>query len=318
MKRVPQKDRDPGVKIFLTTLDKHINYLYAYSYFNDGKYKQAEKILEKIKEKDPEILYLKARTYEYNFKPEKAIKTYEEIKKLEAKQLAAKSEYAIKRIKGVKENLKPQKTPEAIYIGEDRITKGDWQNKYGKYFYILCGMAGYFDITGGEAKRKFVWLEREKDRRNVYIEKYGYDVYVDTPLDCARAWISKLEDPFPSFLFNPVKNKRMPANWDDHGEVYPVGKGPDLFFEFKIPEDGKFLLSLYFLNDPCYYEPSREYTIYIFDKGRNQILACCGVEDFHFGVYKKFIIPGNKQIKIRICRNLSLNTLLHGIFVDRI
>jgi hypothetical protein len=231
------------------------------------------------------------------------------------KTLAARSLFAIPRIASLQEplsHLRTRKNPEALYLGEDRTTRGNWQaSSYGTYFSILCAMAGY-DIMGGEQQAQF--REPVHATEGIYVRKYR--VYTGNPSDPARGWISKSGTTSPGFLINPLKKTPVPSNWDDHGEEYLLGKGPDLFFEIQVPEEGQFLLSLYFINDPCYYEPNRHYTVYLRDKETDTIVAGTEVNDFYSGVYKKFIIPGNKAITVQICRNLSINTLLSGVFID--
>jgi hypothetical protein len=146
-------------------------------------------------------------------------------------------------------------------------------------------------------------------------EKFKYNVYTGNPKNFAKTWLSKAFETAEYFLQYPGEtDKRRPCNWDDHGEIYPLGKGPDLFVSLSIPS-GRYRLALYFLNDPNYYEPNRQYTVYIQDKN-GEILSATSVEDFYSGVYKRFLITGPTEITIRIFRNLSLNTLLSGVFID--
>jgi len=314
--------------IYFSTLKKYLLYIKAKSEKDAGFYEDAEKTLKKlikeVKKTDilyPETLFLFGKINEYQGKLKEAIRWYKKTSQTEAKEIKDESEYAIKRIREIKEQFKYLKeNNKAIYIGEDRITKGRWIGNYGNYFYILCGMGGYknlfsWSFKGGKAWTKFV--EYEKTSTGVR-ENWKYKVYTGNPEDGVRGWVTKLEDDLPVFLTHPYRKKPRPANWDDHGEVYPVGKGPDLYLDLPIPEKGEFSVSLYFVNDPYFYEPNRKYTIYVIDKRERAILTATDVEDFINGVYKKFIVKGPSLITFRIYRNLSLNTLLSGVFIDRL
>ncbi|MFW5868112.1 MAG: tetratricopeptide repeat protein, partial [Armatimonadota bacterium] len=115
---------------------------------------------------------------------------------------------------------------------------------------------------------------------------------------------------------NPVQQVRRPANWDDRGEVYLLGTGPDLLLDLQVPA-GLHRLSLYFVNDHTYYEPNREYTVYVMNAA-DEVLASASVRDFLNGVYEQFGVVGPQALTIRICRELSMNVLLSGVFLDPI
>jgi len=197
-------------------------------------------------------------------------------------------------------SLATTKAPEVLYVGEDRITKGNWQCNYGNEYGILCGFNAPADTIVGTDK-----------------DKFKYDAYTGNPQDSAMTWVSKSFETEESFLQFPgidSPEKRRPCNWDDHGETYPLGKGPDLFVSLSIPP-GRHRLALYFLNDPNYYEPNRQYTVYIKDTN-GAVLSATSVENFLPGIYKNFLVTGPKDLTIHIFRNLSLNTLLSGVFID--
>jgi hypothetical protein len=69
----------------------------------------------------------------------------------------------------------------------------------------------------------------------------------------------------------------------------------------------------------------RDYTVQLFDGSVDMNgpiihppLATCRVKDFWGGVYKQFIVRGTGDYKMRIARNGSLNTMVSGVFIDRI
>ncbi|MBM4050430.1 MAG: hypothetical protein FJ279_35495, partial [Planctomycetes bacterium] len=70
--------------------------------------------------------------------------------------------------------------------------------------------------------------------------------YTSNPDDPARVWLSlRRAHDDGRVLWDPIRDTRTAGCWDDHGEEYPQGKGPNLYIDLPIP-DGVFLLSLYF------------------------------------------------------------------------
>jgi tetratricopeptide (TPR) repeat protein len=191
----------------------------------------------------------------------------------------------------------PREQRPAAYLGSDRETRGRWRI-YGRDAFVLCGSNGYHDTCGG-ARWPLVFR--------------GYLGTGD------KVWFwTQLADADPSMLYNPTQRQSHPFNWDDGGEKQEVGTGPDLLLDVDVPA-GLFRLSLYFVNDHNYYEPNREYTVYVLDGADpTQVLAACPVRDFVNGVYEHFAVVGPRRITVRILRNLSLNTLLQAVLLDEI
>ncbi len=293
--------KDTPEQIFEKTLDVYALTLAGYSYFNLGNYGKAERFLKRASEKSLTAAYKLAQAYEFQGKLKKAEVAYQKVAQTENKELSDLSLFSINRINSSEKSLTSlsvKKAPKVIYVGEDRITKGNWRHNYGKELTVLCGFNAPAD-----------WVEGDSQ------EKFKYNVYTGNPKKFAKTWLSKSFETAEYFLQYPGEtDKRRPCNWDDQGEIYPLGKGPDLFVSLSIPS-GRYRLALYFLNDPNYYEPNRQYTVYIQDKN-GEILSATSVGDFYSGVYKKFLITGPTEITIRIFRNLSLNTLLSGVFID--
>ncbi|MGD8240363.1 MAG: tetratricopeptide repeat protein [Armatimonadota bacterium] len=207
--------------------------------------------------------------------------------------------YALQRLGEYSERLPPpaadSQTGPAAYLGQDRQTQGDWRC-YGRDFFALCASGGVADISGG-ALAPLAYAGRT---RNPALKIY---------------WWRGASDPDPSMLYDPIKNGRRPHNWDDRGERTPLCEGPDLVVQMPVPE-GTFRLALYFVNDHNYYEPSRQYMVYVTDAATEAVLAAAPVRDFVSGVYVHFRVSGARDLAIRIWRNTGLNTLLSGIFLD--
>ncbi len=185
----------------------------------------------------------------------------------------------------------------AAYWGEDRQTQGQWDG-YGDDVFLLCGAVAPADLMGGlEAPMR-------------------YRVYTSDPARHRYFWNWHSVAAHPSVLHNPAFADSLAANWDDGGENYAIGTGPDLLTDLQVPE-GLHRLSLYVVNDFNYYEPRRTYTIYLLDEER-RALAACAVRDFEGGVYYHFAVQGPRRVTVRIYRNLSMNVLLQGVFLDRL
>lgn len=138
---------------------------------------------------------------------------------------------------------------------------------------------------------------------------------VGNPQEIVRHWVTSRSDDHRSLLWNPLSKVRRAANWDDRGEAYPVGTGPDLLLEVPVPE-GEHVVSLYFVNDRSYYEPGRVYTISVCDE-QERYLTGAEVRYFVRGVYYKLAATGPRDLKFRLWRNLAYNLIFAGIFLDR-
>ncbi len=242
----------------------------------------------------------------------------------------------------------------AVYVGEGWRTRGDWIGRYGKFLYILCAMNPPFDFYGGEGgvntsykayigeHRKRFPLKAEEIRPEFRQgAKVPKNMMVD---DGIRYWIHWLHTDNPKCLQVPKTygGGRTQAEWDDHGEAYPFDwVGPHLYFDLLVSEDspehpGMYLLSLYFMNKDGHQGNNRfrDYLITVkrilvrhpmnenprgwervFD--RLPVLASARVHDFRGGVYKQFLIREGAYT-IKIDRNGSFNTILSGVFLDKV
>ncbi|MFQ6097699.1 MAG: hypothetical protein ACE5O2_08220, partial [Armatimonadota bacterium] len=192
---------------------------------------------------------------------------------------------------------RPPAERRALYLGEDRQTQGDWRI-YGRDAFILCASNGLTDLCGGTR-----W-------------PFGFRAYLGT--GDKIWWWSGGDDAHPSMLYNPSKGRVGACNWDDGGEKQQVAAGPDMLLDLDIPA-GRFRLSLYFVNDHSYFEPNREYTVYLLDREADgKVLAACPVRDFLQGVYEHFAVVGPRRITMRAFRKMSLNVIMTAVFLDEI
>jgi tetratricopeptide (TPR) repeat protein len=198
---------------------------------------------------------------------------------------------------GFSELRKPVAERRALYLGEDRQTQGDWRI-YGRDFFLLCGANGLVDPCGGV--------------------RWPFTVRAYLGSGGKIWWWSGGAETHPSMVYNPSQDRVGACNWDDGGEKQPVGTGPDMFLDLDIPP-GRFRLSLYFVNDHSYFEPNREYTVYLLDREADgSVLAACPVRDFLQGVYEHFAVVGPRKITMRAFRNMSLNVIMSTVFLDEI
>ncbi len=186
-----------------------------------------------------------------------------------------------------------------IYLGEDRQTRGDWFRHFGSEAFCLCGCYAGSDLLGGPR-----------------YAQCGISKRTGLPEVPAPSWSSPSAAPDPSFLYIPDDDKWRATNWDDRGEAYAPGSGPDLCVDLTVPA-GLHRLSLYFMNDCCNYEPGRDMTVEVQDR-EGRVLAATEVRHFLRGVYKQFAVRGPLDVTVRIHKNAGLNVLLQGLFLDAI
>jgi len=173
-----------------------------------------------------------------------------------------------------------------IRLDDDSETRGDWTGRYGTYAYVLCGMDGY-PLCGGRG-----WP---------LVLKPG----TGDPAEPSRSYIAAWETKDSAALLNPLTGTRRWAYWDDRGEVYAY-EGPDLLFEIIIPH-GWFLFSLY----------GREHRVTL-ENEHGQLLAEAGRTDYDYPRYRRFVLRGPLQLKVRIYRGQGTSAILYGIFLNRL
>jgi hypothetical protein len=195
------------------------------------------------------------------------------------------------------------------YFMEDWSTQGDWVGRYGRQANVLCAMASPYD-------HRLYW-----DLQTYKISgQLGPHIQNNDEL---RRWVHWVETSNPKCLYNPVAGTRREAEWDDHGEVYPLTfDGPDMWVRIELPQ-GIHQISLYFVNKDGHVPicACRDFDISVYAgaliKGSNAI-ARTRVSNFWGGVYKSLIINGPGPIRIKLGRNYSLDTICSGIFIDRL
>ena len=119
------------------------------------------------------------------------------------------------------------------YLGEDWRTQGDWVGRYGRRYAVLCAtQSPASDII---SVGPYFWADGEVGPHH-------------NAGDELRSWIETASTKNSKSLYNPELGFRRLAEWDDHGEVYPLTyQGPDIYITVRVPE-GVHRATLYFYN----------------------------------------------------------------------
>lgn len=225
------------------------------------------------------------------------------------------------------------------YFHEDWSTQGDWCERYGINYAMLCAMNAPISnvrylFTWGFSAGGWMGPHRKKN-------------------DDLRHWVHWVNKPDNrNVLFCPTSGTRTEAEWDDHGEVYSYSfDGPDVWALVRVPE-GRHLVSLYFYNPNGRDDKVAGHRDYLVEARKlirpsvppkaltrsialcevnlspdsvekelirqlkSPVLARCRVKDFSgSGVYKTFLLNGAGCYGFRVVRNHSMNTILNGVFL---
>jgi hypothetical protein len=228
------------------------------------------------------------------------------------------------------------KQPAAVRVDDDWLTQGDWLGRYGRHTWTESAVHAPEDAKGGSKGP----LQ--------YCRYLGGN---HRPEDVLRHWIHRLfSDDVRSLEFGETDLRmeisagrttaatpRRQAEWDDHGETYPLSfDGPHIMCDVRIPA-GAYKMGLYFFNKDGHWGANefRDFTIRV--KGRASpspwgqyaatkaqqaafdaapLLAQGRVRDFWGGAYKQFVVTGPAWYTFEVNRNHSFCTILSGVFTD--
>jgi outer membrane protein assembly factor BamB len=224
-------------------------------------------------------------------------------------------------------------TPQVVALADDWQTEGSWIGRYGKNMAILCAMGGVGegDYVSGGTTNQFAYFAQigPSSSDGDYLRYFRRSAYTGDPKSL------EMPDPLPALAAHGTSPalalRRQQAEWDDHGESYPMGQsGPDIFCALEIP-NGAFMLSLYAVNKDGHAgkDRFRDYELRFWDTSdlpltdAEDVAGCTLLAHsrmLHFwgGVYKRVAVKGPGRITIQICRNHSFNTLLSAIMLDHI
>lgn len=222
---------------------------------------------------------------------------------------------------------------DVFFWKEDWNTKGDWCERYGRDYALLCA-------TNAPRDDYFYSFPNQK------ISVVGKTGANQKKGEGLRHWIHwGCANNNENVLRNIMSGIRTEAEWDDHGENYARSfDGPDVWAFLSLPQ-GWYHFALYFYNPngheknpalrdylievrkfPLMESPNNNYELKdTLEKGdiskltKYPVLARSRVNFFtRSGVYKSFLAKGGCLYAIRICKNNSFNTILNGIFVTKL
>ncbi|HBT78373.1 MAG TPA: hypothetical protein DEB39_15935 [Planctomycetaceae bacterium] len=216
----------------------------------------------------------------------------------------------------------------AAYYGEDWKTQGDWVGRYGRQYAVMCGASSPFD--------QVYFIDESCFKVRGFIGPNRPDG------DTIRRWVHWVKTDNPRSMYSPLNGFRRQAEWDDHGEVYPLSKdGPDLWYQIEIANEGLYRVGTYFMNKDGHagHNRHRDYMIEVYpsslswkkqkewekfsqfaeSQSRRMVpLAKSRMRDFWGGVHKNFYFAGPGNYLVKIKRNYSFNTILSSVTVDRL
>ncbi len=224
--------------------------------------------------------------------------------------------------------------PRVIKLDSDWRTEGNWLGRYGTYRAVLCAMNSPSDLYSGAGWRRFLCAAKIGPHRH-----FG---------DVLRHWVQWLYTSDPRVLELPknyldmqymrglapsAQQGRREAEWDDHGEAYPMTwQGPGIYASVHVPP-GLFFLAFYNVNKDGHTGTNRwrDYTVDVRQApgGAAQMeslplaqfnswpeFARQRIVGFWSGVYTRFMVHGPITLCIKLGRNYSFNTILSAVMVS--
>ena len=241
-----------------------------------------------------------------------------------AKPPAADSIVALtKRLDFFKNELKPG---DAVYLGDDWNTGGDWVGHYGTSYAMLYINERAAAGKPGNPNDPFSVAYESEPGFSTTIDIGPHHKEGDTVMDHTE---DRTTDN-PRVLYAPMLGRRQEAEMNDGSydlDNYPfTWEGPDLWLTVQVPK-GIHTLSLYFQNYDAHegsQNKLRDYDIQVLKPADTMELAMketpmarARATDFWGGVYKQFAVAGPAKYMVRIARNRSYVTKLLGVFIDR-
>jgi len=224
----------------------------------------------------------------------------------------------------------PEKQPAVIRLDDDWLTKGDCLGRYGRYWGCWCAICspGNYEWGAGPDKVHFYARIGPNCDKGDSLRYWVHWLYTKNT--------NTLEMPPTYFHSRVVKALttwdvfRRQAEWDDHGEAYPMSRdGPHLYCTLKVPA-GLYYLSLYNFNKDGHARNNRfrDYRLSVRPHPAGRPMSdITGFEsrpewargrmrDFWGGAYKRFLVRGPCEITLHQSRNHSFNAILAGVFLD--
>lgn len=178
---------------------------------------------------------------------------------------------------GICEAVTTDGPPAALFLGEDRITRGDWHGRYGGDGHVLINYDG-----GGN----------DRSRLPSYIDSYAYSSGTRF------------------YVWSAATDYRM-ALKSLSGDHVAATAYADISFSFTLEakEAKPHTLALYFLGWDLL---DKEQTIVIYDAASDEILDRRTIRKFHDGIYLVYEVQGS--VRVEITSNTEWDAVLSGIF----
>jgi hypothetical protein len=226
--------------------------------------------------------------------------------------------------------IRPLPKVYAAYLGEDWKTQGDWVGRTFRDWAVMCAAVSPFD--------------RDISFSDNYYEVHDFIGPNADKSDSIRAWVHWLKTDNPKALWDPFVGYRRQAEWDDHGEAYPLFRdGPDIWYQLDVKHTGVFKIGMYFFNKDGHHGMNRlrDYIVEVYPSENHQWqnyivsrqifariaesqvtklkpLLRCRINNFWGGVHKQFVINGPAKYFVKIDRNYSFNTIISAVTIDRL
>ena len=200
--------------------------------------------------------------------------------------------------------------PDIGYLGDDWTTRGRWIGRYGRRYAVL--------FAAGAPMHHYV--VSDPTYRAEIRQQPGGD-----PGDSLRMWVQWAESDDPRVLYDPVAGSRREAEADDHGEGYASKGGLGIALTVTVPA-GVHEMDLYLVNKDGHEGGNRlrDYVVTVAcgaADGQRASAAPAGrarIAAFWGGVWKRFVVTGPATYRVAIDRNWSLNTIVSGVFFDKL
>ncbi len=207
--------------------------------------------------------------------------------------------------------------PDALSLGEDRLTKGDWRCSYGNDGFCLCAMGWDCDVYGEPGWASFsdpgahgTTPQNSPLRYRAVLFGEPDETPYNWSQDGPAAGDARL-------LRDPITRRQVWACWDDKGERHPCdNSGPDIGARVEVP-DGWWRVSVYLLDwDWAGTWHPRQYGIVLLDAD-NQVLAAQDTGKLGAGAWVRFAVRGPREVTVRVCKSRSASATVCGVFQDR-